>query len=82
MIVYQPWYDNGVPYDQHYQYPSDKVYTTLERAEFEVFEEGYFFDGQIGGEDLGDENSKVYKDMYESKSYAVIVKIKLIGEIK
>ena len=40
MIVYQPWYDNGMPYDQHYQYPSDKVYTTLERAEFEVFEEG------------------------------------------
>lgn len=82
MILYQPWYDNGMSYDDHYQYPSDKVYTTYERARFEIFEEGYAFQGEIGGRDMGEKDSKVYNDMYETSAYAVIVKIELIGDVK
>ena len=54
----------------------------LREPSLKFLKKGYYFGGQIGGEDLGDENSKVYNDMYESKSYAVILKIRLIGEIE
>ena len=82
MIVYQPWYDNGMSYDQHYQYPSGSVYVDYEDAEFEILEEGYAYQGEVGGRDIGEEDAKIYSDFYETRAYAVIVKIKLIGEIK
>ena len=82
MIVYQPWYDDGMSYDQHYEYPSGSVYVDYEDAEFEIFEEGYAYKGKVWGNCIGEEDAKIYSDIYETKAYAVIVKINLVGEIK
>lgn len=78
MILYQTWYDNGMPYDDHYYGPEDNVYTSYKEAELEILDKGFtnvkkYEDGRIDYYTYNDYD--VYEHMY-------IVEVNLIGEIK
>lgn len=78
MIVYQPWYDNGMSYDDYYSGPEDSVYTTYKEAELEILDRGFtnvkeYEDGRI--------EYYAYKD-YDVYEHMYIAEVNLIGEIK
>lgn len=78
MIVYQPWYDNGMSYDDHHYGPEDSVYTSYKEAELEILDRGFtnvkeYEDGRI--------EYYTYKD-YDVYEHMYIAEVNLIGEIK